>query len=199
MNPRVTVGLLAVLAALGAYVYFGPASGTPGLTTGATPTAVVQLELWKLDDGQIQAVEVQRGADRAGVRRSADGWTLTPSGEPADGLRVNSLTFRLAALRATRRLDTVTNLDEYGLGTPALVATLSMADGSSHTLKLGAKAPAESGTYALKDADTTVYLVSNAVALDLERLVSDPPRQPQASPSPPAGAGPSSPLPTPTP
>jgi hypothetical protein len=146
---------------------------------------------------QLVRIDVQRGGDRAGVRRDADGWVLTPSGEPADALRVNSLTFRLASLRATRRLDAVTDLSQYGLGTPALVAAVSLADGTSHTLKLGAKAPAESGTYALKDDDTTVYLISNAIAQDLDRLVSDPPRQPPPSPSPDAGAD--APLGTPTP
>ena len=63
MNPRVTVGLLAVLIALGAYVYFGPTAGTLAPSTTATPTTVVQLDLWKLDDGQIQAIERPRRPD----------------------------------------------------------------------------------------------------------------------------------------
>jgi hypothetical protein len=200
MNPRVTVGLLAVLIALGAYVYYGPSVGTPAPAGAAvTPTAVVQLDLWKLDDGQVQTIEVQRGADRAGLRRTADGWVVLPANEPADALRVNSLIFRLASLRATRRLEAVTNLDEYGLGAPNVVATIGMADGTSHTLKLGVKAPAEAGTYAVKYADTTVYLVSNAVAQDLERLVSDPPIPPPASPSPSPAAALGGPSTTPSP
>jgi hypothetical protein len=190
MNPRVTVGLLAVLIALGAYVYYGPSAGTPAPTSAATPTVAVQLDLWKLDDGQVQSIEVQRGADRAGVRRTGDGWVLIPSGAAADALRVNGLTFRLAALRATRRLDAVTNVDEYGLGSPSLVATLGMADSTSHTLKLGTKAPAEAGTYAQADGGTAVYLISNAIAQDLERLVTDPPIPPPASPSPESGTAP---------
>lgn len=221
MNPRVTVGLLAVLIALGAYVYFGPPAGSAGPGAAATPTVAVQLDLWRLDDGQIQTIQVNRGADQVAVSRNADGWTLTPPGVPGDNLRINSLTFRLASLRATRRLDSVTNLGEYGLGTPAIVSTIGMADGTARTLKLGAKAPAESGTYAMKDADTTVYLISNAIAQDLERLLTEPPIQPSPSPAaspgalppgmppppapplppapPPGGSGQSSPLVTPTP
>jgi Domain of unknown function (DUF4340) len=187
MNPRVTVGLLAVLIALGAYVYFGPqqatsgAPGSPG-APGATPTP--QLDLWRVDDQQVASVTVAEAAGQAGVQRNGTDWALIPTGEPADSLRVNSLIFRLASLRATRRLDSVTSLDDYGLTTPALTATVKLADGSVHTLKFGGQAPAQSGTYALADADPTVYLVSNALAQDVERLVSDPPRQPPPSPSP---------------
>lgn len=193
MNPRVTVGLLAVLIALGAYVYFAapaaaPAAG-PGGIPGATPgggtvTPTPVLDMWKVDDQQIASVVVTKPEGQAGVQRNGDDWTLIPSGEPADRLRVNSLVFRLASLRGTRRLDNVTNLADYGLDTPAMTATLTMADGTSHTLKIGGKAPAESGTYSQADADPTVYLISNALAQDIERLVSDPPRQPPPSPSP---------------
>jgi hypothetical protein len=191
MNPRVTVGLLAVLMALGAYVYFGapaaPAAGPGGPAAGAggpgaTPTP--QLDMWKVDDQQIASVVVTKPDGAAGVQRSGDDWALIPSGEPADRLRVNSLMFRLASPRGTRRLDGVTNLADYGLTTPALTVAIKLADSSSHTLKIGAKAPAESGTYSLADDNPTVYLLSNALAQDIERLVSDPPRQPPASPSP---------------
>jgi len=189
MNPRVTVGLLAVLIALGAYVYFGPTpapAGGPGAPGGPGATPTPQLDMWKVDDQQVAAIEVTKPDASAGVQRNGDDWILTPSGEPADRLRVNSLVFRLAALRATRRLDSVTNLDEYGLTVPAMVATLRMADSSVHTLKIGGKAPAESGTYSLKDDDPTVYLLSNALAQDIEKLITDPPRPlpPTASPSP---------------
>src|SRR4051794_21699216 len=105
MNPRVTVGLLAVLVALGAYVYFGPNAapaggpGAPGTPGAASTTPTPQLDLWKLDDQQIAAVAVTKPDASAGVQRSGDEWMLTPSGEPADRLRVNSLIFRLASLR----------------------------------------------------------------------------------------------------
>jgi hypothetical protein len=194
MNPRVTAGLLAVLIALGAYVFFGspagPMTGPAGLASGtagpgATPTP--QLDLWKLDDRQIASVTVREAAGEAGVQRNGDDWSLLPSGEPADRLRVNSLMLRLANLRATRRLDSVTNLADYGLTAPAMTVAYKLADGTGHTLTVGGKAPAESGTYSQVDDDQTVYLLSNALVQDIERLVSDPPRQPAPSPSPSPG------------
>jgi hypothetical protein len=194
MNPRVTVGLLAVLIALSAYVYYGAPAASPA---GPTPTtkapADTQVDVWTLEESQIQAVSVNRGGQTAGVERAGDDWKLTPSGEPADRLRVNSLIFRLATVRATYRIANATDDAQFGLTTPAMVATLKLASGEARTLTVGGKAPAESGTYVRKDGDTAIYLVSNALAQDLERIVTEPPRPPSPTPlpSPAADASPS--------
>ena len=193
MNPRVTVGLLAVLIALGAYVYFGsPSSGPsgPGSLTPTTKVADTQLEVWSVEENQIQSVSVNRGGQTAGVERTGEEWKLTPSGEPADRLRVNSLVFRLATIRATYRIASATNDAEFGLAAPSIVATVRLANGESRTLTMGGKAPAESGTYVRKDGDTAIYLVSNALAQDLERIVTEPPRPPSPTPLPSPAASP---------
>jgi hypothetical protein len=192
MNPRVTVGLLAVLLALSAYVYYGapatspgaPATGPGGPAAGTSKPADPQLDIWTLDESQIQAVTVQRAGQTAGVERAGDDWKLVPSGEPADRLRVNSLMFRLATIRATFRVTSSANDADFGLATPAMVATVRLASGESRSLTIGGKAPAESGTYVRKDGDQTIYLVSNALAQDLERLVTEPPRPPSPTPLP---------------
>jgi hypothetical protein len=200
MNPRVTVGLLAILVALAAYYFFGaPPPGpaaTPGPGTPSVPTPDPSLDLWTLDDSQIQTVSVKRGDQVAGVQRSGDDWTLSPSGEPADRLRVNSLIFRLASIKATYRLTNPPSDSELGLAAPPLVTTITLASGETHTLTLGGKAPAESGTYARKDTDPAVYLVTNALAQDLDRLVTEPPRPPSPTPLPsPSPEGSPSPAP----
>jgi hypothetical protein len=194
MNPRVTVGLLAVLVALGAYVYFGPTpSASPAGPTPATKAQPPQqIELWGVDESQIQTVTVQRAGQQAGVMRSGDTWQLTPSGEPADRLRVNSLVLRLAKVNATYRVTTATNDAEFGLTSPAMVATVGLAGGDVRTLTVGSKAPAESGTYVRAGGDSAIYLVSNALVQDLERIVTEPPRPPSPTPLP-------SPAPSPAP
>jgi len=195
MNPRVTVGLLAILIALGAYYFFGsPPSAsptTPGAGTPGIPTPDPSLDLWALDDSQIQSVSVKRGTQEAGVQRAGDDWQLTPSGEPADRLRVNSLIFRLASIKATFRLSNAPSDSELGLARPPLIATIKLASGETHTLTMGGKAPAESGTYVRKDNDPSVYLVTNALAQDVERIVTEPPRPPSPTPLPSPAASPS--------
>lgn len=191
MNPRVTVGLLAVLIALSAYVYFGAPATSPAGPTPTTKAADTQLDVWSLEESQIQAVSVRRGGQEAGVERAGEEWRLTPSGEPADRLRVNSLIFRLATIRASYRVASAANEAEFGLAQPSMFATVRLASGESRTLTVGSKAPAESGTYARKDGDAAIYLISNALVQDLERIVTEPPRPPSPTPLPSPAAAPS--------
>ncbi|MFN8637182.1 MAG: DUF4340 domain-containing protein [Chloroflexota bacterium] len=203
MSPRITVGLLAVLLALGVYVYYGAPPAAPGAgVPGGAPTpkpADPSLDLWTYQESDIQAIDVQRGGQQAGVKRNGEDWVLTPSGEPADRLRVNSLVFRVASVKATYRVPEGGSQAQYGLDTPTMTATFTLANGGTRTLTVGSKAPAESGTYVRKDGDTAIYLVSNALTQDLERIVTEPPRPasptPLPSPSPDAvgtpGASPS--------
>jgi Domain of unknown function (DUF4340) len=191
MNPRVTVGLLAVLIALGAYVYWGAPAAAPVAPKPTAKDANPQLDVWTLEEGQIRAVSVRRGGQEAGVERAGEEWRLTPSGEPADRLRVNSLIFRLATIRATFRVANATNDAEFGLAQPSLVAMVRLASGETRTLTVGTKAPAESGTYVRQDGDPAIYLISNALAQDLERIVTEPPRPPSPTPLPSPAASPS--------
>lgn len=197
MNPRVTVGLLVILLALGAYVYFGPVQENPagpaakpgaaaGIPTPKPPDPT--LELWAVTEEQIQTVTVSRGGQQAGVERDGEGWKLIPSGGAADRLRVNSLVFRLSTVRATYRVPNPSGDAEFGLNTPSLQATIGLTDGGRIGLTVGAKAVAETGTYARKDGDPSVYLVTNALVQDLERLVTEPPVPPSPTPLPSPGA-----------
>ena len=198
MNPRVTLGLLAVLLALGGYVYFGgaPASpdaaskpsvpgGPPGAASKEKP-ADPQLDVFQFDERSVRRLTVSKPAG-PGVALESDGegtWVIQPTGEPADRLRISGLMLRLSTLRATRRIADPPNLADFGLAQPSLTATIALADPPELTLTLGGKAPTESGTYAQKGGDSAVYVISNAVAQDLERLVSEPPLQPTPTTAP---------------
>lgn len=202
MNPRLTVGLLVVFLALAGYVYFGSPPASTGGAAGKEAPPDSRLDIWQLEESDIQAIVVRRDGQEAGVERAGDEWRLLPSGDPSDRLRVNSLVFRLASLRASRRLTDASNPAEFGLAAPSLTMTLRLASGETQTLELGSKAPAEAGTYARKAGDPTIYVVSNALAQDIERLVTEPPIPPSPTPAPspsPTGAPASSEGATPTP
>ena len=187
--------MLAILLALAAYVYYGPsqalapgsagAPAAPGVA-GAMPTPKPQdpsLELWTTPEDQIQSVTVMRGTQQAGVERDGEGWKITPSGQPADRLRVNSLIFRLSSVRATYKVPNATNDADFGLNAPTLTASIALLNGSTLGIAVGAKAVGEIGTYARKNGDPSVYLVSNALVQDLERIVTEPPIQPSPTPA----------------
>jgi hypothetical protein len=186
MNPRVTLGLLAVLLALAGYVYFAPASGGSAGQPAAKEKAVdPQLEVFSFQDAEIQRLAVEKGGQQTVVEKNAEGnWTLQPTGEPADRLRLNGLLLRLSNLRASRRFAEPGSLADYGLATPETVATLTKADGTRLVLELGAAAPAEAGTYAKRADDPAVFIISRAIVQDLDRLIAEPPREPTPAPSP---------------
>lgn len=201
MNPRITLGLLAVLLALGGYVYFGGAPAGPdaaGKPTGLGAAskekpADPQLDVFAFQDRDVERLTVRNAAgQQAAVEKTGDAtWALQPSGEPADRLRISGILLRLSNLRATRRIAEPANLADYGLTQPSATASIGLAGADDLSLALGGKAPAESGTYAQKGGDSAVYVISNAVAQDLERLVNEPPREPTPTPLPspsPAGA-----------
>lgn len=188
MNPRVTLGLLAVLLTLGGYVYFaGPTGGQADQATAKDKIGEQQFDVLRFDDRDIQRIVADVGGQQTVAEKDAEGlWKLQPGGESADRLRIVGLVSRLSSLRATRRLSEPGSLADYGLLTPNQTVALRQSDGREHTVLFGAKAPAEAGTYAKVGDDAAVYVVANAVAQDAERLVTEPPRE---SPSP-------SPLPT---
>ena len=186
MNPRVTLGLLAVFVTLGGYVYFSGSSGSADQPAAKGKTSEQQVEVFTFDDKDSQLLSVQRGDQRITAEKDAEGnWRLQPSGEPADRLRISGILIRLSSLRATRRFAEPGILADYGLLTPQPLVTVRQSDGTEFTLLFGEKAPAEAGTYAKRADDPAVFVVSNALLQDVERLINEPPReQPTPSPAP---------------
>ena len=190
MSPRLTLGLLALFLALGGYVYFSPQSGPGGSSAQAKGPAAkdtpadAQAEVFTFEDRDSQRLAVRAGERQTTIEKDAEGtWRLQPGNEPADRTRISSVLLRLAGLRASRRIAEAGNLADYGLTTPSLAVTVRQADGTEFDLLLGAKAPAEAGTYAKRPEDSTVFVVSNALVQDLERLVTEPPLQPTPAPT----------------
>lgn len=203
MNPRLTLGMVAVLAALAAAVYF---LDTRGGSTSAAPTPTPRpdqenLQVFQFDDQAVNRVEVTSGDQTVTLEKDGEsGWKLQPGGEPADQSRVSSIVLRLANLRATRRVPDAGDLNAFGLATPALTVVLG-EQAATHTLQLGSKTPIETGVYAKKPEDASVFIISSALFNDLDRLVKEPPKAqltPTPGPSPTAAPSPT-PSPSPTP
>lgn len=186
MSYRVTAVALAVLVVLGGVVWFTEFRDKDSSSSAsAKPSDKPELTVLKFDDKETRRIEVVRADRRVQADRDEQGdWTLQPSGEPGDRARLSGVLFRLASLNATRRVtDAATDLAQYGLDRPALVVTLTQADGTTLGLLTGAKAPSESGTYVKKPDNATVFLIANPLVTDLDGLVSQPPVAPP-TPSP---------------
>lgn len=200
MSFRLTGILVLVLAVLGGVVWFtefrDKGSATPATADKQRP------DILKFDDQAAQRLEVTRADQKVSAERTESGdWTLQPSGEPGDRLRISSVLLRLAALQANRKIaDAPTDLAQYGLDKPSLTVAVTLKDGTAYSLLMGGKAPSDSSTYVQAGGDPAVYLIPNTLVSDVDRLVTDPPIQrptPTPAPIPPPPSPEASPSPTP--
>ncbi len=78
---------------------------------------------------EVQAIEIQRGADRLTLVRSNEEWRITgPVTEPAAGERVEGLLTNLRGLRVEQfAADVATDLEKFGLAVPATIVKLQGA------------------------------------------------------------------------
>ncbi len=185
MRLRNTLILLVILAALGAYTYFGEiqkGTGQATETPGSQPVVFTNLSGQdvlglKVTTADGKSVELKREAGKP--------WTMVaPASQAVDETRVNSLVDQLGQLTASRVLTQTTNLAEYGLITGTLTANITMTGGVTHTLLLGETNPSGSSYYALADGkQSPVYLIYTSSADDLQRLVTQPPYPPTPAPT----------------
>jgi hypothetical protein len=197
MSFRLTGILLGVLIVLAGAVWFSEFKDKDA--TPETKPDTQQREIFKFDAQNVRTLEIVKGDQKMTAERNDQGeWTLQPSGQPGDRVRITSVMFRLSGLSAQRRVaDEATNLADFGLDQPSLTTSVMLKDGTVYQLLVGAKAPGEtSGTY-VKAADSpVVFTVANQLVQDLERLVTDPPIQlptptPAEIPTPPEPPSPS--------
>ena len=190
---RATIILAVVAVGLLAYVYFVElARPAPSGLEQRSP------ELFKFDPADLRFIEVRTGGGQVRAERSEGGeWRLTsPEAAPADPARLDSVGRQLGSLVAGRVVEEQpSDLAPYGLSQPVLTATVGLKDGRQEQLFFGQTNPAGLSRYARKAGDPRVYLVSNSLYDDLNRLVTQPPvATPTPTPSPTPEASP-----TPTP
>ncbi len=181
MKPRTTLILAGVFLALLAYVYWGeirrPAS--EGETT-PTPEPLISL-----DAGQVVGITVRGGEQETRLSREPEGaWQIdAPTPGPADASRVSQFLARLTNLTPTRTLDEPGPLQDYGLTEPELQVTLSLSDGSTHVLLIGAANPFDTAHYAQVQGREGVHLVSALLVESAQEMLDTPPVPPTPTPT----------------
>ncbi len=177
MNLRVTLGVVIVAVLLGALVFgmdrFGIGNATQVNAT-ATSVASQNLQIFQFDDSKVTAVELHQGDKAVRVTKSSDAWTVADTGEAANRASFNSLVVRMSTLKATRKVDNPSSLDQYGLQPFKDSMVAELEDGTRYELQTGAKTPVATGTYAKSADSPDVWVIADQFITDLERLAGDP-------------------------
>ncbi len=185
MNPRITLIIVAVFAALFGYVYFVELNKTPEQL--GTPTPEVPPPVFALNANDVKRIEVRdlRAARQTIMARTESGWTIeAPVQKGADSPTVDSTVGQLARLDATRVLTNVTDLKPYGLLTATLEVRMIMTDTTPYALTVGDKTPNGSQYYAVYTGDTSkVFLVDSSTIGTLTGWLDNPPVEPTPTPT----------------
>ncbi len=196
MNPRITIGVLAVLVVLAALV-FGLERLDPGQSQAQGASKDEQLTIFQFDDDQVTAFTGRLG-DRTVRLEKVDesAWRIAETGEPANRFQLTSVLVSMSQMRGTKRAESAPNLAEFGLAEPRLEATVELENGETHTLQIGDRSPIGTNVYAKKPGSDEVFVIGSTFAQNVERLINEPKEPPTPTPRP---TGTPTPEPSPTP
>ena len=152
---RLTIILLCVVVALGAYVWL--------FERGDVRTATA----WKFDTSDIRRIELTSARKTTVVERRGKSWRITkPIAAPVDRERIKELLNRVAKVEVRRRIEKPEELKGYGLAPAAARIAITLANGRSRALNLGSRTPDGTAVYATAQAKGTVVLVDVALLDD---------------------------------
>ena len=189
MRFRNTLILLAVLAALAAYVLLVERKREPPPDEGTSTDVATPLpQILAHEPADVKALRLMRAStgQRTELVYGDDGlwYVAVPTKEEADQSKAVSLAASLANLRPQRVLTaTVGKPADYELDPPAMQVEIEMKDGVVYTLDLGAANAARSGYYAQLVGDDRIYLLPFHIGVDVERYLNEPPIKPTPVPT----------------
>jgi hypothetical protein len=171
MNPRNTMILALVVAALGAFLYFYEIRGQE---KRAEAEEAAKRLFQGISAEEIDAVVLTASeGEPVRLERSDEGWRITePVRFPADEIRADGLASSLVGLSSEAVFEEPEPLEEYGIGAdPTLRFWIGDAE---HALHVGDKTPVGGNTYVKTGAGAQVYAVksyhASALTKSLEEL-----------------------------
>ena len=171
MRWQTTAALGLLLAILGGFYYVYEVRWGPGREEAAARKGRV----FAADTKDVTAVVLKRGDESVRLLREGDAWQLL---EPvkARGSRpaVDELLANVLTAKIDREIDpNPKSLADFGLDKPAADVTLTLKDGKTLGLQLGAKNPTGVWVYARERDKPAVFVLGESVLRDATRPVAD--------------------------
>ena len=170
-------GLLAavlVLAALAGGVYW---SNKAKEVADKAPPKDAAPKVLTIPEADFKSIRLQKiGRDATVVQKSDTGkWQITdPKPLPADQDSVNSLISTLSSLNSDRLIeDKASDLQPYGLSTPAIEVIITKKDGKTEDLLVGDDTPTGGNTFVKLRNDPRVFSASSSVKSSVDKTPKD--------------------------
>lgn len=167
---RSFLGLVVILIALGAYLYFVESKRTPGTDSDEKREKVFAVESDKIDEVSIKSAS----GERTTLKKTGDTWQIVaPIAATPDSAEVSGVTSNLSTLEVQRVIDeNASDLKEYGLAEPRIEVAFK-AGGTQHTLHIGQKTPPGSDLYAKLADQKKVFLISSYLESSFNKTTFD--------------------------
>ncbi|MDJ0788261.1 MAG: DUF4340 domain-containing protein [Myxococcota bacterium] len=168
VNPRTTLILAVLVAALGAFIYWTEQDASEREVEGEAQPIFPDLDV-----ADVTALSVLTSDDvRVRLERTEGVWALVePLAFPADDLAAEGLASSLVDLASEAVFDEPEALSEYGLDVePSL--RFELGD-DIRVLRVGDKSPVGGNTYVAQDGDARVFAVATWRVNALEKSLLD--------------------------
>jgi hypothetical protein len=162
-------GLVVILIALGAYLYFVESKKPAGSDADKKEKAFT-VEADKIEEFTLKS----ESGERTTLRKNGADWQIVQAaGVKPDSSEVSGITSNLSSLEVQRVIDeNPTDVTEYNLTQPRVEVTFKAA-GKEHKLLIGRKTPPGSDLYARIDDQKRVVLIPSYVDTTFNRTAFD--------------------------
>ena len=171
---RSTILLVAVLAGLGAYIYFVTWKLPEG---GATDAKKLEKVFAGYEADKVEEIKVMSAAgDATTLKKEGGAWQVTqPITAAASESEVSGITSALGQMEVGRVVDeNPTNLNDYGLSNPRIQIDFKAAgDKDYKKLLVGDKSPTGSDIFAKRNDDKQVFLIPSFQETSVNRTTFD--------------------------
>lgn len=158
-----TLALIAVLAGLGAYIYFVD-SKRSGSTGGPAGTMLESKEkVFPVEADKIEEVRVTAEKETTLLRKADGTWRIVePAQMDADQTEASGLTTNITGLEVNRVVEeNAADLARYGLADPKFKVAFKAQAGAAGEVHLGDRTATTTDIYAVKAGEKRVFLVAS--------------------------------------
>jgi hypothetical protein len=173
MKLRGLIVAIVVLAALTGALYWSNRQKP----ADAAASADAPPKILTLKQEDISKIDIKKkGADELVLAKDGSGkWQITsPQPLSVEQSAVSPMLSSLSTLTSERLVeDKASDLGQYGLSDPALVANITEKNNQTHALLLGDQTPAGGAVYAKLDGDPRVFMIASYNKGNIDKSVND--------------------------